>query len=223
MSSYTPDIASLLRRGTSSESTSRPKVLVVAQPQVTGYSSLPGTRKEADNISDLLTTSCTLLEGSAGTKGAVLEQMATHAYVHLACHGEQDPADPLQSAFVLADGKLTLEMLMARTSSVAELAFLSACETATGDEKVPDEAVHLAAGMMAVGYRSVIATMWSIADNHAPDVAKEFYTTLLEQHDAEGKTDPARALHKAVAALRKREDIGGDQLVSWVPFVHFGV
>lgn len=37
---------------------------------------------------------------------------------------------------------------------------LSACETATGDSEQPDQAVHLAAAMLFVGFRSVIATMW---------------------------------------------------------------
>ena len=42
-----------------------------------------------------------------------------------------------------------------------QLAFLSACQTSVGDKSLSEEAVHLAAGMLAVGYRGVIATMWS--------------------------------------------------------------
>jgi CHAT domain-containing protein len=42
------------------------------------------------------------------------------------------------------------------------LAFLSACETARGDEKIPDEALHLAATPLSAGYRSVVATMWYV-------------------------------------------------------------
>jgi CHAT domain-containing protein len=42
----------------------------------------------------------------------------------------------------------------------AFLAFLSACETAKGDKEQPDQTVDLAAAMLFVGFRSVIATMW---------------------------------------------------------------
>jgi CHAT domain-containing protein len=45
-------------------------------------------------------------------------------------------------------------------SQTIKLAFLSACETAKGDEKSPDEAMHLAATMIFAGFRGVIATMW---------------------------------------------------------------
>jgi CHAT domain-containing protein len=44
----------------------------------------------------------------------------------------------------------------------AQLAYPSACHTSAGDEKLSEEAVHLAAGMMAAGYRGVLATMWEI-------------------------------------------------------------
>ena len=54
---------------------------------------------------------------------------------------------------------------MSAASPNAELAFLSACQTAAGDEKTPEESAHLAAGMLAVGFKGVVATMWSI---HVP-------------------------------------------------------
>jgi CHAT domain-containing protein len=40
------------------------------------------------------------------------------------------------------------------------LAFLSACETATGDIRQPDQTIHLAAAMLFAGFQSVVATMW---------------------------------------------------------------
>lgn len=42
----------------------------------------------------------------------------------------------------------------------ALFAYLSACETAKGDSERPDQAVHLAAAMLFVGFRSIVATMW---------------------------------------------------------------
>ncbi|KAE9394823.1 TPR-like protein [Gymnopus androsaceus JB14] len=91
----------------------------------------------------------------------------------------------------------------------------------TGDENLPEEAVHLAAGMLAVGYPSVIATLWSIGDNEAPLIADKVYANLLGHHDNLGsKMTPAYALHEATKNLRK--EVGETSFVKWVPFIHLG-
>ena len=35
--------------------------------------------------------------------------------------------------------------------------------------------------MLAAGYRGVVATMWSISDQHGPQVAEDFYAALISQ------------------------------------------
>jgi CHAT domain-containing protein len=44
----------------------------------------------------------------------------------------------------------------------AMITYLSACETAKGGKKQPDQAVHLAASMLFCGFRSVVGTMWYV-------------------------------------------------------------
>jgi CHAT domain-containing protein len=88
----------------------------------------------------------------------VLEGQNAHI-LHLACHGQQ-AENPLDSAFMLSDGRLTIQELMGIRPPNAVLAFLSACQTARGSEDQPDQAVHLAASMLFCGFRSVIGTMW---------------------------------------------------------------
>jgi CHAT domain-containing protein len=80
--------------------------------------------------------------------------------VHIACHGIQNNVDALSSGFCLSDRNLTVSRLMELDLKNAFFAFLSACETAKGDEKQPDQTIHLAAAMLSVGFRSVVATMW---------------------------------------------------------------
>jgi CHAT domain-containing protein len=79
--------------------------------------------------------------------------------LHLACHGVQAP-NPLQSAFLLSDGRLTIEYPIRLRMPHAVLAFLSACQTAKGSEVQPDQAIHLAASMLFCGFKSVVGTMW---------------------------------------------------------------
>jgi CHAT domain-containing protein len=89
---------------------------------------------------------------------ALLDDTPAHI-LHLACHGLQD-SNPLKSAILLQDGRLTIKDIMELNLSHAVLAFLSACQTAKGDKNAPDQAVHLAASMLFCGFRSVIGTMW---------------------------------------------------------------
>ena len=81
-----------------------------------------------------------------------------------------------------------------------ELVFLSACQTAKGDSKLPEEAIHLAAGMLMAGCGSVVGTMWSIRDDDTPIVAEKFYSYLVLKGGGDG-TKAAYALHHAVAHI----------------------
>ena len=158
-----------------------------------------------------------ILEDGDGTVERVMKEMATCNWIHLACHGTQNISDPTKSAFILADDDLKLEEIVKHPFPHAEFAFLSACQTATGDQKLAEEAVHLAAGMLLAGYRSIIATMWSIQDNDGPKVADEVYAELFK----DGKADYTRApyaLHCAVQKLR----LDGAPFLSWMPFIHMG-
>lgn len=102
---------------------------------------------------------------------------------------------------------------------------MSACQTSTGDETLSEEAVHLAAGMLAAGYRGVVATMWSIKDFYEPQIAEDFYANLTGQSKSLSSDDAARALHYATQKLRKeiKPEDSDSSLLVWVPYVHFGL
>jgi CHAT domain-containing protein len=163
------------------------------------------------------------LADASATKLAVQESMPRFDWIHIACHGKQDRSDPLKSAFTLHNGEtLTLADIMKQASKKCGLAFLSACQTATGHDALPDEAIHLSAGMLSAGYSSVIGTMWSIQDDDAPLVAKGFYSRVIDPVKRTGDVrKSAWALHEATAELR--EKVGEDNFMRWVPFIHLGL
>ncbi|KZV75999.1 hypothetical protein PENSPDRAFT_598917 [Peniophora sp. CONT] len=231
VSSYTPSLSALLRcYENNGGQPSEPKLLLIAQPDVPRpngphLTSLPCVRDESAALHALLSgDGHAFLEDELGTVEASLASMKHHSWVHLACHGSQNKADPTQSAFELYDGPLTLSALAGTTSDNAELAFLSACETAVGDPEIPEESVHLAAGMLTVGFKGVVATMWSIKDEDGPIIVEAYYKRLLELRESgrleKGETGAAYALHDAVRYLR--EEVGENSFERWVPFVHFG-
>ncbi|PVF91180.1 hypothetical protein CPB86DRAFT_878650 [Serendipita vermifera] len=220
ISSYTPTLSTLLDPVKSVPS-SPFSLLSVIQSSAPGASSIPNTRKELEHIrSHLSGQSHVVLEGPAGTKRRVMEEMKACNWLHLACHGIQTPEEPTKSALLLEDGHLTLEEIIKLDLPQAEFAFLSACQTTTGDETLSEEAVHIAGGMLLAGYRGVVATMWSIQDGLAPMLTDEFYGHIMKGKERPDPKKAAEALHLSVQKLRKRP---GVQFTDWVPFVHLGI
>ena len=223
VSSYTPTLTALLEKPFTEKPSFR-GLLGVSQPCTPGLSRLPNAQKELDLIEQLGSSlHIHTLLGELATMESVIEGMEQYSWVHLACHAVQDTAEPTRSALCLQNGPLTLSKIITKSFPHADLAFLSACQTAAGDEDLSEEAVHLAAGMLAAGYKSVIATLWSIMDEDAPLVAAEVYSYLVRDAEPDS-TRAAHALHHAVNRLRNQlEESGKPSFLSWVPFIHVGI
>ncbi|PVF92656.1 TPR-like protein [Serendipita vermifera] len=220
ISSYAPTLSTLLERPKPSSGSSF-NLLSVIQPAAPGGSPILNTKQELGYIQrHVAGRGHTVLEGQAGTKKRVTRGMQECSWLHLACHGIQVPDEPTKSALLLEDGHLTLEEIIRLELPHAEFAFLSACQTTTGDENLSEEAVHIAGGMLLAGYRSVVATMWSIQDELAPMVTDEFYRHIMEGGERPDPRRAAEALHMSVQKLRQQP---GVQLIDWIPFVHLGV
>ncbi|CAE6488136.1 unnamed protein product [Rhizoctonia solani] len=219
VSSYTPTLNGLLVPSSSTDDFSG--ILTIGQASTPGLSALPGTEKELDSIARLANSlRLTKLIDHAATPNTVLEAINTHSWVHFACHASQVPQDPTSSAFYLHKGTLDLNTITQQSLGQKAFAFLSACQTATGDLDLPEEAVHLAAGMIMAGYPTVIATMWSIGDSDAPLIAEHTYAEMLAGGIPDS-TKASRALHRAVGVLRRK--VGESAFVSWVPYIHLGI
>lgn len=111
---------------------------------------------------------CAIDPNASPTVHDVVSRLPEASFLHLACHGRQDPDNALDSGFAMRDKMMTVTQLMALKLPRAFLAFLSACDTARGDERQPDQAMHLAATMLFVGFSSVVGTMWYVV---SPGVA----------------------------------------------------
>ena len=168
--SYTPTLGALLnaRRDLQPLRTTDARFLLAIVSKGFQWSHLPYAEEEKRAIEAVVPNYLNLspsgdYEGTprnGTTAQEVLAKLPEAAILHLACHGHQNLQNPLESGFVMCDKMLTVEALMALRPPRAFFAFLSACETAKGDEKQPDQAVHLAATLLFAGFKSVIGTMW---------------------------------------------------------------
>jgi CHAT domain-containing protein len=158
VSSYVPTIGSLLRVPTPTAPTKPFEMMVVIQPET-----LPYANQELLKIAGHVPNECLVKLGIPGAP-ATIDQVVSHlssvSIAHFACHGEQHKTNALESSLILEDGRLQVSRIMQESTPNASLALLCACETAKGDEDLPDEAMHLAATLLFAGFRGVVATMW---------------------------------------------------------------
>ncbi|KAH9953264.1 CHAT domain-containing protein, partial [Russula dissimulans] len=224
VSSYTPSLSALIesRKGIV-DIPKPPSLLIVGQPDP----SLPGVRGEIQAIQRRASTARSLI-GARATRARVIKHLPKHQMVHFACHGTLEPERPFETGFVLHHKeRLTLLDIVRSQLSSAECAFLSVCHAAEWtDAHTPDEALHLTAAMQYCGFRSVVGTLWAMADMDGRDLAEHFYGLMFGKipdekrgvHMGIGERS-ARALGDAVRRLRMKEGI---TLERWVNFVHYG-
>jgi CHAT domain-containing protein len=105
----------------------------------------------------------------------------------------------------------------------AELAFLSACHTAAANMGgTPNEFIHLAGALQFCGFRSVVGTLWRMADFDGLWLTADFYEYMFYENGTTRKfpdyRDAAAALNYARKKMRERRV----PLSRWMTFVHIG-
>jgi CHAT domain-containing protein len=221
--SYTPSLSALIDSHevqASPRMLDKPSLLLVALPD----DSLPGVNGEIRVIRALKSrVAVTDLVSSKATPTSVVEGLRDSRFAHFACHGELEAGKPFEASFKLHGGsRLTLLEIVQSRLPDAEFAFLSCCHTAEiTEESIADEALHLTAAMLYCGFRSVVGTMWEMADTDGRDLAKSFYESLFSSKDA-GVPYYERSAHALRDATRKLRRKRGITLERWVNFVHYG-
>lgn len=170
----------------------------------------PRVRDEVLALAPLFTEATTLLDEQA-TLGALQARAAQADVLHLACHGQFRPDNPLFSSVRLADGWLTV-----RDAAVldlqCELVTLSACETGLHRVVPGDELIGLARGFFAAGAPSLLVSLWMVDDAATATFMIDFYTELR------AGAAPATALRHAQRALLAAEP----HPFFWSPFMLLG-
>ncbi|MFD0718483.1 CHAT domain-containing protein [Streptomyces globosus] len=230
VSSYIPTLRALGRAraaGTAGGGAHRLLAAAVSErpSYAPGLEPLPGVRAEAEALRGRFPGRHTVLRDAGATRARVLELLPSHGCVHFACHGGQDLADPGRGALYLHDGPLTVGDLARLDLPAAELAVLSACQTALGGVELPNEAIHLAGALLLGNFRQVVSTLWTVGDGTARRVADELYGSLAAVGaDGEPAASPdlsrtPYALHAAVARIRAEDPY---RPLAWASYVHFG-
>jgi CHAT domain-containing protein len=169
-----------------------------------GFAALPGVETEVKTIAQTVASSTLLNQAFTGEALAEKIKNSNADIVHLATHGQF--SSRLEDTFLLTwDGRVNVkelsEYLRSREGQKAktvELLVLSACDTATGDDRA---ALGLAGLAVKSGARSTIATLWPVKDKAAALLMTQFYDNLKQNN-----TNKAEALRQAQLHLLRQTD-----------------
>ena len=179
---------------------------------------LPGAREEAEMIGRILSISP--LTGEMATKGEVLKRLSSVALVHIAAHGKMETGEVILAPNTTRettqpeekDYLLTMKDVM-EAGLRAQLVVLSCCHSARG-EVMAEGVVGIARAFLGAGARSVVVTLWAIADEGTLEFMSFFYDAL-----AKGKK-ASEALNQAMRCMRESGTF--KEVKYWAPFVLIG-
>ena len=184
---------------------------------VQGYVPLPNVEREVAAVHDIAGGQELLNDSFSRARFAAELRRMPYNIVHIASHG-QFGSDPSQTFVLAFDGKLTMDDLEAdikfgeRRDKALELLILSACETASGDDRA---ALGLAGVALKAGARSALATLWYVNDQASGELVVNFYRGVQS-----GKLSKAHALQEAQRTLAA--DPRYAHPAYWAPFLLIG-
>jgi CHAT domain-containing protein len=143
------------------------------------------TDLEVNILSTFFTEPQVIAQDNA-TKNAVLPHLKSsdnHCY-HFSCHGSFNPANPLQSALLLANKEpLTLGEIFELRLNKCRLITLSACETGLIDlNSISDEYIGLPSGFLFAGSPSVVSSLWTVDDLSTSFLMIKLYEILFDEN-----------------------------------------
>lgn len=170
----------------------------------------PRVREEIEALAPLFPETVTLLNERA-TAAALQEFSPSADILHLACHGQFRPDNPLFSSLRLGDGWLTVRDSY-NLDLKCGLVALSACETGVNKVAPGDELIGLARGFLSAGAPTLLLSLWTVDDEATAELMASFYKRLL------GGQGPAGALRSAQLELMERQP----HPFFWSPFMIVG-
>ncbi len=203
--------------------------------------------REQDGVEDdvLDLRSLRLVLGRELTPDVLTGDLREFGLIHAATHGHMDVHDPGLTGLALTpsasdDGFVTTADILELTLD-ADLAVLSACETARGRVRKGEGALSLSRAFLYAGARSVVSSMWPVDDRETERTMKVFYDGMLSEgltvssslraarlaiRHGKPSPDAFRGVGRGSSlggSLRKK---GGSELAGhpyfWAPFVYVG-
>jgi tetratricopeptide (TPR) repeat protein len=173
----------------------KPRALVIGDPRASpmeGFKPLRGAQAEAEAVAERLKEVCdvTPLIAEAAAPDEICRQLFTEAWdiIHISAHGvlNQNVVGPdgklrKRTGVILGAGVVLTPSALAKLPVSPGVAFVNCCYLGSMDlEGRPEFAANVAAELMKLGARCVIAAGWAVKDDVAKLFGDTFYQAMLE-------------------------------------------
>jgi CHAT domain-containing protein/Tfp pilus assembly protein PilF len=174
---------------------------------------LPEAEQEVKALKQLYGTSRSkVYVGADAREDRVKTEAGQAKILHFAAHGMINNTSPMYSHLVLAEGGVNEDGLLEAWELMqmdlkADLAVLSACETARGRIGTGEGMIGLSWAMFVAGVPSIVVSQWKVESAGTRDLMVNFHRTLIAQPDGgKIKSTKANALRQAALKLMKNPE-----------------
>ncbi|HEX5733396.1 MAG TPA: CHAT domain-containing tetratricopeptide repeat protein [Blastocatellia bacterium] len=164
--------------------------------------------------------------GAEAREDRVKSEAGGARILHFATHGMLNNASPMYSHLMLAEGGANEDGLLEawelmRLDLKADLAVLSACETARGRIGAGEGMIGLSWAMFIAGVPSTVVSQWKVEAAGTRDLMVNFHRALISQPGA-GRATPTKAEALRQAALKLMKNPETRHPFYWAGFVLVG-
>ena len=185
---------------------------------------LPEAEEEVKALKRLYGTSRSKIYIGADAREDRVKSEATRAKViHFATHGILNNASPMYSYLALAEGGVNEDGLLEAWELMqmdlhADLAVLSACETARGRIGAGEGMIGFSWAMFIAGVPSIVVSQWKVESAGTRDLMVNFHRSLISP--AKPKVSKSESLRQA--ALKLMKNPATSHRFYWASFVMVG-
>ena len=179
---------------------------------------LEGAKKEVGQISKIISSDI-YVEDQA-TKGNFKNNASRYDILHLSMHSFINEGDPELSSLLFSDNTDDFEFYLSELYGMnlnAELAVLSACNTAIGPEQSGAGIVSMNRAFNYAGVPAIISSLWSAPDHATQEIMTSFYQKLNA-----GNSITASIRQSKLAFLLNNAFTKQAHPFYWAGFVHHG-
>jgi CHAT domain-containing protein len=184
------------------------------------YGPLPEAEQEVESLREVYGSARTkIYVGAAAREDRAKLEASQAAILHFATHGVLDNASPMYSHLLLSPGDAKNDGLLEAWELMqldlhADLAVLSACETARGRFGAGEGMIGLTWALFVGGVPSTVVSQWKVESASTRDLMLQFHRNL--------KTGSRKAEALRQAALHVLRSPGTQHPFYWAGFVLVG-
>ena len=191
-----------LRTATTAHKPTQSTLLAMGNPALSGdtvmkvrftrrdepLSPLPDAEKEVNTLGQLYGRGSRVLTGQQAREAIMKAEAGKYKVLHFATHAILDDRNPLYSHIILSrtdndmheDGLLEAWEIM-KLDLNAELAVLSACETARGRIAAGEGIIGMSWALFVAGSPSAVVSQWKVDSARSSELMVEFHRNLLDK------------------------------------------